>query len=330
VNHFEAELLGRLRARGDGVEHTRVLVACSGGGDSTALLAFLAAVRASLDLDLVAAHVDHGLREESGEDARAVRNFCRVLDLDLVEARLDVQAHARREGLGLETAARDLRWAWLRAEAASCGATAVATGHTLDDHTETILVRMARGGGAACLTPLPVRQGLRWSPFVQTPREALRAYLRTRSLTWREDPTNARPITPRNRFRAILASLRTVGPALDRHLWETHLQVEELLRLRDRTVEAWRGGRWDLGPGLLLAREAWGEDELRWVLDRAFRDLGWPREAEGLRGLAHWLVPRLARAPRKPARWGGWTLAPAAPSFKFSWICQPPSEPGAP
>ena len=124
MNRFEADLLAALRRRGDAVQGGRVLVACSGGGDSTALVALLAALRKSLGLDLVLAHADHGLREASQRDAEFVRELARAFDLDLAEAWLDVRGHAQAQGLGLETAARELRWAWLRAEAASCSAAA--------------------------------------------------------------------------------------------------------------------------------------------------------------------------------------------------------------
>ena len=82
-----------------------------------ALLVLLWTLRKNLGLDLCVAHAEHGLREESPEDAAFVRQLCRALDLDLAEASLGVRAHAQAEGIGLEMAARDLRWDWLRQEA---------------------------------------------------------------------------------------------------------------------------------------------------------------------------------------------------------------------
>jgi tRNA(Ile)-lysidine synthetase-like protein len=314
VNRQEARWLEAVRTGGDGIQGAKVLVACSGGGDSVALLAFLWAARRSLDLDLVVAHAHHGLRPEADQEADLVRRLCRSADLDLLEARLAVQAHATATGLGLETAARELRWAWLRSLAEAEGAAAVATGHTLDDHTETVLVRLARGGGSGCLTPLPRRQGLRWSPLVQARREELRAYLRQKRVPWLEDASNADPFTPRNRWRRLLEPMRAEAPALDRHLWETHLQVAELAALRDRQVAAWRGSRWDLGPGpALLLAGPWPEPELRWALEAACRACAWPREPDLLRALAAWMLPHLARKPKKPKEWGGWRLEPAGP-----------------
>lgn len=313
MNRFEATLLSRIRHRGDGLGNRRVVVACSGGGDSTALLALLFSLRGSLGLELSMAHVDHQLRAEAHEDGLFVRELARHFDLDLAEARLDVTAHADKQHLGIETAARDLRWAWLHREAVSCGADLIATGHTLEDHTETVFLRLSRGGGAGSLTPLPARQRHRWSPLIETQREDLRQYLRNEGLPWREDASNLVGFTPRNRWRALLPTLRQESPSLDQHLWETHLQVRELSELRDRTVEAWRGTRWNFDDGeqaaVWLRGEPWREDELRWVLEAAFRHFGWAREAALLRDLGGWATPHLAGRGRHH-QFGQWALDP--------------------
>lgn len=310
MNRAVADWLGQIRRRGDGVRDARVLVACSGGGDSVALLLFLAAVRRSLGLDLVVAHADHGLRPESGEDAAFVQRLCRALDLDLAEACLRVRAHAAGAGIGLETAARDLRWAWLRAEAGSCGAAWIATGHTLDDHTETVLLRLARGGGLGALTPLPAVQQDRWSPLIEARRQDLRDYLQKLGVPWREDPSNGEDFTARNRLRKLLEPLRAEAPGLDRHLWETHRQAAELETWRDAQVQAWSPSRWNVDAGAVQLRGPWTELELRWVLETGLPRLGCPVEARQLRDLAGWIVARIGRRSRRAAEWGGWRFAP--------------------
>ena len=307
MKRFESDLLGQIQHRGDGVSG-RVLVACSGGGDSVALLLLLWSLRRSLGLELSVAHADHGLRPESEADAEFVRQLCRQLDLDLAEATLGVKVHADRLGIGLEMAARQLRWDWLRQEAAGTGAGFVATGHTLDDHTETVLIRLARGGGLGSLRPLAPVQGLRWSPLVECRRAELRDYLRQRGVPWREDATNDDPFTARNRWRVLLNAVREEAPDLDRHLFETHRQAEEAQHLAQRLVASWEGSRWRIADEeILIAPESWTETDLRWVLERAFHALGWPVEASLLRGLAPWLSERIGRV-RKPIGWGNFQL----------------------
>ena len=307
MNRFESDLLAHIQRRGDGVSG-RVLVACSGGGDSVALLVLLWILRKSLGLDLCVAHADHGLREASSEEAAFVGDLCRTLNLDLVEASFGVRAHAASQGIGLEMAARDLRWNWLRQEAEHCGAGVVATGHTLDDHTETVLLRLARGGGLGSLHPLAPRQGLRWSPLAEIRRSELRAYLAMKNIPWREDTSNSEPFTARNRWRVLLAEIRKEAPEFDRHLFETHLQAEEAEGLARALITSWEGSRWSIQDrSVVFKREAWSELELRWTLETAFRELGWPRESALLRGLAPWLVERLLHA-RKPSSWGNFHL----------------------
>lgn len=326
MNRFETTLLTQIRRREDGVQSCRILVACSGGGDSTALLLALHALRKSLDLELMVAHADHRMRPDSEADAVAVGGLCRDLDLDLVEARLDVGAHAKARNLGLETAARELRWAWLKEEAASSDAALVATGHTLDDHTETVFLRLARGGGMGSLTPLPARQDPRWSPLIQCTKAELRTYLEAKRITWQEDPTNAEAFTPRNRWRQLLPALRAEAPTLDANLWETHQQVRELMDFRDGAIAEWKGARWDLREGgLWLVRSAWDPAELRWVLTTAFEALGWPREATALRDLGEWLGSRLSGKSKRHTH-GGWVLEPDSSEPNGSWL-HPSSDP---
>jgi tRNA(Ile)-lysidine synthetase-like protein len=318
MNRQESRWLHQIQRRGDAVRDARVLVACSGGGDSTALLVFLWALRKNLGLELVVAHADHGLRAEAQEDASFVRTLCRYLDLDLAEACLDVRQHAQEQHLGLETAARELRWEWLKAEGASIDADCIATGHTLNDHTETVFLRLARGGGLAALAPLPARQALRWSPLIEARRDELRDYLRQKNIPWREDASNEEGFTPRNRWRPLVEEMRREAPALDAHLWETHAQITELLEFRDAQVAMSLGTRWQLQDDGLCLNGPFQEVELRWILEAAFRQAGWPREAVLLRDITQWMQPILGRKTRKPKSWGSWSLKPGAGGW--AWI----------
>ncbi len=304
----EAQWLNHIQKRQDDVRGARVLIACSGGGDSMALLAFLWAIRKSLDLELCVAHAHHGLRAEADLDAEVVRARCRELDLDLTEAHLAVQDYATRHSLGIETAARELRWTWLKDQARAQQAHVVATGHNLDDHTETVFLRLFRGSGLACLAPLNARQDVRWSPLIQVRRQELRDYLQNQGLPWREDESNHEGFTPRNRLRAMLGNLREEAPALDRHLWESHEQIQELMAWRDQQIESWRPSRWDLGPEAVHLRGPFEERELRLILAHAFEALAWPKEAHLLHGLSKHFHPFLNGKSRKEKRWGNYRL----------------------
>jgi tRNA(Ile)-lysidine synthetase-like protein len=276
-------------------------------------LVCLAALRASLKLKLAIAHVDHGLRQESKEEAEYVKTLCKNFDLEISVCSLDVTGHASRTSQGLEMAARELRWSWLKSEAANFGADWIATGHTIEDHTETVFLRLARGSGPGCLSGLSATQSPRWSPLIECRREELRAYLRGLNIEWREDYSNDTDFTPRNRWRKHLTDFRAEAPNIDRHLWGTHRQIADLLELRDVVILSWRGTRWDiLESKRIWLNIGWKTGELTWVLEAAFRELCIAREHAHIFDLAVWISKVLRRPIKRPCNWGNWSLCPHA------------------
>lgn len=129
----------------------RVVVAVSGGADSTALLLALDELLKTgrLGLQLRVAHLDHGLRGEAGEeDAGWVKVLAKELGVEVEVGRVDVKESAAVAGDNLEQAARRARYEFLAKVAERCGSRLVLTGHTLDDQAETVLLRLLRGSGA--------------------------------------------------------------------------------------------------------------------------------------------------------------------------------------
>jgi len=140
----------RMLARGD-----TVVVAASGGPDSTALVHALAALRPDLSLTIHLAHLNHRLRPEAAEDAAFVAAMGRALGLEHHQDGADPRTLAAREGLSIEDASRRLRYEFLVGVAHDSGASVIATGHTLDDQAETVLMRLLRGSGLDGLAGIP-------------------------------------------------------------------------------------------------------------------------------------------------------------------------------
>lgn len=195
---------------------TRVLVALSGGSDSTALLVLLHELLPAAGAAIAAvAHVHHRLRDTADRDAR----FCRELagrfgyPFDLTE--VDVPAAARSERRSIEDAARAARYAALEAAAARHGAGRIATGHTRDDQVETLLMKLARGAGLSGVGGIYPVRGAVIRPLLDVSREDLRAHLRETGETWVEDETNADLANPRNRVRHLVvpALVEALGDA---------------------------------------------------------------------------------------------------------------------
>ena len=135
-----------------------VLVACSGGPDSLALLEVLWRLRGRYQLRVAAAHFEHGIRGEASEaDARFVQDFCARQGIPCYLGAADVPLAASRSGQSLEQAARTLRYAFLEETRRSCGLELLATAHHADDQAETVLMRILRGTGTAGLAAMRPR-----------------------------------------------------------------------------------------------------------------------------------------------------------------------------
>ena len=184
-----------------------LMLAVSGGPDSMALLHGAARL---VEGDrrhwrLTVAHLDHGLREDSADDATFVTDAADALGLPWETRRTDVAALARAEGRSIEDAGREARYRFL-AEVAPKGAL-IATAHTADDAAETVLLNLLRGSGLGGVRGIPSRRGDIVRPLLLQRRAALRALLDAAGITYRLDPSNEDPAHLRNRVRGQLLPL---------------------------------------------------------------------------------------------------------------------------
>ena len=204
-------------------------LAVSGGADSTALLAALADLRETLGFRAVVLHVDHGLRPDSHDDARFVADLAARFGLPCHTLRARIR---RRPRESLEMAARRTRLAFFARMTRELGLDAIATGHHADDVAETFIMRMARGAGPeglAGLKPVSHVDGITFiRPLLGLRDSDLRAYLRRRGLTWREDFTNADTSILRNKVRHVI--LPFLREHLDPHITEHLCKSAAILR----------------------------------------------------------------------------------------------------
>jgi tRNA(Ile)-lysidine synthase len=182
-----------------------VVVAVSGGPDSTVLLHLLASLRDEWGVTLVAAHLNHGFRgAESDGDADYVSDLCRSLAVPCVVETADVPAIARRRHLSAQEAAREVRHAFLKRTAAECNAARIAVGHTRDDRVESILLNLLRGTGPDGLAGFPPLDMPLIRPLYEATRGQVLDYCDRHGLHPRHDSSNAKTDYLRNRTRAEL------------------------------------------------------------------------------------------------------------------------------
>ena len=292
LHPFEAAVRDCLRARRLAADGDRVVVALSGGADSTALLLALHALARGPGphLRLVAAHLDHGLRPGSAADARAAAALARRLRVPFRGGRLrGLRGRARGS---LEAAARRERYAFLASVAARARAAAVAVAHHADDRAETVLHRLLQGATLRGLAGMPARRPLPGAPgcrvvrpLFDLDRAAVLGYLRDRGASHREDPSNGDGSNARSRLRArVLPAIGRAYPGFRGAL----LRVADLAREAGAAMDASaraRGGAVLRAPGGArlprVAFEGAGREGVRRLLAALLEAIG-----EGAAGAA--------------------------------------------
>jgi len=184
-----------------------LFLAISGGPDSMALLHGAARLVESgtRHWRLTVAHLDHGLRPGSADDAAFVTAAADALGLSWELRRTDVAALARAEGRSIEDAGREARYRFL--EEAAPDDALVVTAHTADDAAETVLLNLLRGSGLSGARGIPARRGRIVRPLLGDRRATLRALLDAAGIGYRLDPSNEDPAYLRNRVRGELLPL---------------------------------------------------------------------------------------------------------------------------
>jgi tRNA(Ile)-lysidine synthase len=221
-----------------------LVIAVSGGPDSTALLVLAARWRAARKQGpaLLAVTVDHGLRPESAREARAVKRLAGKLGI----RHRTLRWTGSKPATALQEEARRVRYQLLAAAARGAGASCVLTAHTLDDQAETVLLRMARGSGLSGLgamarqTLLPIAGAddkkdavVLVRPLLDQSKARLIATLAAMGISFADDPTNRDPRFTRPRLRELMPALAAEG--LDARRLAL---LAQRLRRADETIEA--------------------------------------------------------------------------------------------
>ncbi len=265
-----------------------LLLALSGGADSSAACLALTERGQRFGWTVVAAHLDHGLQPPAARAAMhaAAAGLAQRCGLRFLAESVDVAALAATEGRGLEVVAREERYRFLARSARRVGADAVVTGHTRDDQVETVLLAMIRGSGLDGLAGMRPRAPLPFAapgdppllrPLLDISRAETEALCAAAAVIPAEDPSNRDRSIPRNRLRLDVAPvLRAINPgageAIHRLAGDIALDTETLEALAEAALaasapEELADGAWRVARAALRAQPSA-------VRRRALRRLG--------------------------------------------------------
>ena len=209
----------------------RVLCAVSGGADSMCLLHYLH----SHGIDVVAAHYEHGIRgEESVRDMLFVEQYCESRGIPFTCHRGNVPDYAAFYGMGMEEAARQLRYEFLASQREKYRCRFIATAHNAEDNAETVLMNLIRGSGAKGLSGIPYRRVWLIRPLLGVSRAEIEAYLEENAVPHVEDSTNQSDDYTRNLIRhRIMPLMKQINPGFN----EAIARTTSLMRWDEHCLE---------------------------------------------------------------------------------------------
>lgn len=186
----------------------KVVVGVSGGPDSLALLHFLWKYKEYYNISLIVAHAEHGLRgSDSEEDYDFVESFCKKIGISFIGRSLDVKSYQDKNGVSLQVAARDCRYAFFKEVLLETGSHILALGHHGDDQIETMLMRQVRGAYGSSLAGIPVKRPFYHAtiirPFLPVCKDEIIKYCKDEALEPRNDYSNFTEKYTRNRLSLI-------------------------------------------------------------------------------------------------------------------------------
>lgn len=220
-----------------------VLVACSGGADSVALLYILLDLKKFLCIgDIQVAHLNHLIREDSHEDAEFVKHLCKDLYIPYVFESRDVPGYAREKVISLEEASRMIRYRFLEEQKRKLKLDLIATAHTLNDQIETLFLRIGRGTGLKGLSLIPPKRNSIIRPLIYTYKKQILEFLEKRGISYRLDRTNLDLSIKRNLIRhKVVPYVLDAMPDFGERVMRLRDNLEADSKLIDSLIEdIWR------------------------------------------------------------------------------------------
>lgn len=232
---------------------SKVLLAVSGGLDSIAMLHLFNEAGFSTGV----AHCNFQLRgSESDGDELFVKQQCEVLKVPFHSKQFETESYSKQNGISIQMAARELRYAWFDELLDRHGYDYVATAHHFNDSIETILLNWIHGASLENFSGIPVKNNRIIRPLLFSSRTALEQFVKEKNLTWREDSSNGKDDYQRNFIRhQVIPKLKEINPALEATLERGLRKIKDELFLLENSVSEWKQKHFSAkGTNTLIAK----------------------------------------------------------------------------
>lgn len=217
----------------------KIVLGVSGGPDSISMLNILKDLKneKKLDCELIAAHVNHQIREEANSDEEYVKNFCEKNEIKCYTKRIDVKKYANNNKIGLEEAGRNLRYIFFDEVMNLENANKIAIAHNKNDKAETIIMNLLRGSGLSGLKGIePIRENKYIRPLIECERTEIENYCEENKLNPRIDKTNFENEYTRNKIRNIV--LPYIKKEFNPNIIETTNRLSEIATETEEYIQS--------------------------------------------------------------------------------------------
>ncbi|MDQ2085115.1 tRNA lysidine(34) synthetase TilS [Herbivorax sp. ANBcel31] len=213
-----------------------VIVGLSGGPDSVCLLHVLKGMEESMNIKILAVHVNHMLRgKDSFEDEKYAKRLCEKLNINLKTERIDLKDTAKKKKLSIEEAGRKERYRIFEKVAKEFNAEKIAVAHNKNDQAETVLMNIIRGTGLSGLKGMEFKRGKIIRPLLDIERFEIEEYCNVHSLDPRIDRTNLETVYTRNKVRLDL--IPYINSLFDIDVTSKLVKMSEIIKFEDNFIE---------------------------------------------------------------------------------------------
>lgn len=210
-------------------QNDKLLIAFSGGPDSTFLIYFLNKYKKKFNIDLSAAYIDHQIRKDSKNELTFCKKFCEKLKIPFNSRKINVKKHAKENKISIEEAARNLRYKKLEELSKKLASNKIVFGHTKNDNTETILLNLFKGTGLSGIAGIPIKRNSFIRPILILSKQEILTYLKLLNIKYCIDDSNLSDEFERNFLRnKIIPQLKNrINPSLDDSILKSSILIQK-------------------------------------------------------------------------------------------------------